>query len=369
MRSRRECAGRRHRRPRAAARPGPRSRLEESIPALALTQPALRLGDQDAAFGAHDPPALREDELDERGVLVELRRPAPGAVAGLDVGEAANAPLDLRDGLLRDRPRSRRRRGSAAAAISGAQIVALAQLGDAGEGPDPQLARGHRWAQAAACWARSPSCQSDLGGPRRRLRVEQQPVSQQREVLGRVEIDRQGLDLLEREADGRPPAPWSHAWRSCPGRRRAGTGRAESASGRSFPFRGGRERSGRYEGIGRDARRARRCRACGQSTGSIATLRAPSAIAARAPAAAASAWPSSVSWTSTLCPNQPGLPSDGGVGGDDEHIVDAPAPAAASRSGRGIGPRPGGFAPAAPSRPFSRALAADSPLTGTIAVV
>src|SRR5829696_3672272 len=43
----------------------------------------------------------------------------------------------------------------------------------------------------------------DPCGPRRRLRVEEQLVAQEGEVLGRVEVDGDRLELLEREADSR----------------------------------------------------------------------------------------------------------------------------------------------------------------------
>ena len=226
VRSRRESAARRRRRPRAAARRGPCSRLEESIPALAQTQPVLRLGDQDAALGAHDPPALREDELDQRGVLVELARPAPWRARPArrrPAGERAPRPSRRPSGRG---PRSRRRAARRPQRSAAPSSVALAQLRHAGERPDPQLARGQAAAQAAACWARSPSCQSTLAVRGAGCGSSSSRSRSRREVLGGVEVDRQGLDPLEREALSRSPAPGHMPARSCPGRRRAGTGRA-----------------------------------------------------------------------------------------------------------------------------------------------
>ena len=74
---------------------------------------ALRLGDQDAALGAHDRAALREDQLDQARVLAELggRARAPRS-PGSTSASSTHPSLGLRDDLLRDRRRRRRRPAS-----------------------------------------------------------------------------------------------------------------------------------------------------------------------------------------------------------------------------------------------------------------
>ena len=64
----------------------------------------------------------------------------------------------------------------------------------------------------------------------------------------------------------------------------------------------------------------------GQSTGSIATLRAPSAIAASGAGRRRLGVALVGLLDEHLVPEPAGLPSHGGVGGDDEDIIDAPAP-------------------------------------------
>ena len=65
------------------------------MPAFAHTQPPLVSVIRTPAVGAHDPCALREHQLDHRRVLVELGCQLPGALAGLNLGEQPNPPLDL----------------------------------------------------------------------------------------------------------------------------------------------------------------------------------------------------------------------------------------------------------------------------------
>ncbi len=59
--------------------------------------------DDEDPLAADDPAALAEDQLDERGVLVEPLRQLPRPLAGLDAGEPRPPPLGLRDDLLCDR--------------------------------------------------------------------------------------------------------------------------------------------------------------------------------------------------------------------------------------------------------------------------
>ena len=142
------------------------------------------------ALGAHHSRALREHQLDQRRVLVEARRQLAGVAR-------------------RARPRSSRRSrpsaletafweittissspGSPALGDQRPEVVALAHLGQARQRPDPQLARASsrrpRRPRPSGAVAELPE---HLGGARRRLRVEQEAVAQQRQVLGRVEVD------------------------------------------------------------------------------------------------------------------------------------------------------------------------------------
>ena len=72
-----------------------------------------------------------------RARLASSRARSPGSTSA----SSANPPLDLRDGLLGDDD-DLVRRGSGGFRDQAAQLVALAQLGQARQGPDPQLASG-----------------------------------------------------------------------------------------------------------------------------------------------------------------------------------------------------------------------------------
>ena len=205
-------AGARRRRPRAISaadpprgrvgvggqqRDRPSSRLEESIPAFAQTQPALRLGDQHPGVGADDARALREHQLDQRRVLVDARRPSSPGLArrARPRRQPPDPPLGLRDDLLGDDDDLVAAGSSRPPAIRRAELaLPRCSSGRPVERPDPQLARssGSRSRRYAAAALRAVAeLPEDLGRRAGGLRIEQQAVAQQRVVLGRVEVESQ----------------------------------------------------------------------------------------------------------------------------------------------------------------------------------
>ena len=92
---------------------------------------------------AHDLGGLPQDHLDLARIAV-VARELDGARRRLDLVEAHDPALDLRDGLLRDDDDvallEPARRGAHASARSGRQIVALLELGQPGEADHADLA-------------------------------------------------------------------------------------------------------------------------------------------------------------------------------------------------------------------------------------
>ena len=233
-------------------------------PGVRADQPAVRLDDQDA-LAADDPPALAEDQLDQRRVLVEPGGELARALARLDVGQRAAPSLGLRDDLLRDR-----------------DDVAVAKLGAAGDqlaepvaGPDlGQPSTGsssialmpapadRASASAAAVPARAP----DRRASSRRAR----------QVVGGVEVEGERGELA-RPAAPPPPRRASSRWRSrLPGPK---AGPIASGGASSSPLVPVPWRSGTTPATGAAAPRGPRssstASSSGQSPGSSAAQLAP----------------------------------------------------------------------------------------------
>src|SRR5581483_11352610 len=118
----------------------------------------MRLDDQRVAAGAHDAPALAQNDFHQPRVFAELAAELDGARRRLDIGEADDPPLGLGDYLVRDDENvAARERDVLARACLGdqrADRVPAARLIDAFNADDFQTAhdgppvsfpsRGHR---------------------------------------------------------------------------------------------------------------------------------------------------------------------------------------------------------------------------------
>ena len=117
---------------------------------------------------------------------------------------------------------------------------------------------------------------------------------------GRVEVERQRGQLLDRDRGRRPRGRRRRGGRSCPRRRPAGSRPAGRGRGRWCRCRGGRGRSRRScAGTPVSRRSSSFGSSSGQSPGSRTTHSAPSASARAIPASAAVTWPSSAGSGST----------------------------------------------------------------------
>ena len=172
--------------------------VRASIPALAQTQPAFVSTISTAALGADDAARLREDQLDERGGPCRVSAPSsPGSLAGLDAAPGRDPPLGLRDDLLRDR-----RSTSPSASVAPAATAAAA-ISSPSRSPRPTSGRPERddlesrlirlagrdgpsrASAAAVAGARSGSSAST--------------ARERREVVRRVEVERQRVERLDRD--------------------------------------------------------------------------------------------------------------------------------------------------------------------------
>ena len=163
------------------------------------------------------------------------RRAAERSLAGLDARQLAHAPLGLRDDLLRRSRSDRRRPGSApeAPAARGDQLaepVAGGHLGQRLErdGSRPARSSGPGPSGRPAAPAR---LRSTVRGPARRRAA----LARAREVVGRIEVERQRRERLRGGRVAGRAGPGRGGARSCPGRTPARSRRPGASSSPLVP--------------------------------------------------------------------------------------------------------------------------------------
>ncbi len=258
----------------ALARAGSRSRCRRWRRSSRLVVSVIRT----PGCGPDHLAALRQDQLDQRRVLARDLAPAPARGRRARPRQAPQPALGLGDDLLRDDDdlavgRGRPQRRSAAPR----SIALVRPRAMPGQRPHPQLAGPIRRPLRASGGRRRRRADGVLSGDPPSSQSELRPCAAQRalgrraaarrggsHVLGRVEVERQRIESLEREADpGRAGA--GDVPRAAVGTEGGleGVGRREDqAVGAGAVAVGDDQR--RARGVGRVCRRARR----GPSAGS-----------------------------------------------------------------------------------------------------